>query len=217
LYYKEVVMQDPKEIRFVATNYYNLQGLRAVPLGLCLVVVCLWANGLKGAARGSDFLAPALCLAGLLTLLYAIDRYYLRAFGRVQRTPESRQLEWLVSVIGGILALGAFWLDISFKLPVSLVGLVFAAGLLADYIRITWLVKGRFLLYYPVGAILMAGVSVLPLLGVSSWWLAGGIKSQMIAIALAIGLFTIMAGVWGHIFLARTLPSRMETLNDHAI
>jgi hypothetical protein len=208
-------MYDLKQIRFVATNFSNLQGLRAVPLGSCLVLVCLWANGLQGPAR--DFLVPALGLVGTLILLFAIDRYYLHAFGRVQRTPESRRLEWLTSAVGGILALGAVWLDISFKLPVSLVGLVLAAGLLADYIRITWLVKGRFLLYYPLGAILIAGVSVLPLLGVSNWWKACGLNSQLIGISMAIGIYTIIAGIWGHIFLVCTLPPRVETNNDHTI
>jgi hypothetical protein len=201
-------MQDVKQIRLVATNFSNLQGLRAVPLGLCLVLVCLWANGIQYPVR--DFIVPVVGVVGSLMLLFAIDRYYLHAFGRVQRTPESRRLEWLISAAGGILALGAFWLDTTVKLPVSLLGLVFAAGLLADYIRTTWLVRGRFLLYYPLGAFLMAGVSVLPLFGVSFWWQTCGLKNQMLGIAIAIGIFTIFAGFWGHVFLARTLPSRME-------
>ena len=208
-------MRDLKEIRFVATNYYNLQGLRAIPLGFCLVFVILWTNSLQGQAR--NFLVPVLSLIGSLILLFAIDRYYLHTFGRVQRTPESRRLEWLISAVGGILALGALWLDLSFILPVSLIGLVFSAGLLADYIRITWLVKGRFLLYYPLGAVLMAGVSILNLLGVSNWWQVCGLKSQLLGISMAIGIFTIIAGIWGHIFLVCSLPSRVETNNDHTI
>ena len=207
-------MQDLKEIRFVATNFYNLQGLRAVPLGLVLILVSLWANAQRGPA--SDLGPPLLGIAGLLVLLYAIDRYYLHAFGRVQRTPESRRLEWIFGIIGGILALGAFWLDTSRQLPVSLLGLVFAAGLLADYIRITWLVKGRFLLYYPLGAVLMADVSILPLLGVSDWWKLFGLHSQLLGITTLIGIFTMIAGVWGHIFLVRTLPPRGRE-NAHPI
>lgn len=142
-------MNDIKQIRFVATNFYNLQGLRAVPLGVCLLLLSFWANGLQGPAR--DFLVPVSVLIVSLVFLFAIDRYYLQNFGRVQRTPESRHLESLFSIVGGILALGALWLDISFELPVNLLGLVFAVGLLADYIRLTWLVKGHYLLYYPLG------------------------------------------------------------------
>ena len=99
-------MRDVKHIRFIATNYFNLQGLRAIPLGICLLLVSLWANGQGGPA--SDFGVPALLIVGTVVLFIAIDRYYLHAFGRVQRTPESRRLEWLISVVAGILALGAF-------------------------------------------------------------------------------------------------------------
>lgn len=208
-------MNTVKQVRFVATNFYNLQGLRAVPLGLCLVLICFWANSLHEQAR--NFLVPVSSLIGALIILFAVDRYYLHTFGQVQRTPESLRLEWLFSIIGGILALGAFLLDVLFKLPVSTLGLVFAASLLADYIRITWLVKGRFLLYYPLGAILMAVVSILQLLGVSHWWQTIGLKSHLLGIAMAVGLFTVFAGIWGHIFLVHTLPSRMEINNDHSI
>jgi hypothetical protein len=207
-------VQDLKEIRFVATNFCNLQGLKAVPLGSCLVLVSLYVNGVHGPAR--NLLVPILELVGSLILLFAIDRYYLHTFGLVHRTPESRRFEWLVSVVFGIPALGAFWLDVSVKLPVNMIGLVFAAGLLADYIRITWLVKGRFLLYYPLGAVLMAVVSILPLLGVSNWWQVFGLKNQLIGITTTMGIFTIIAGIWGHIFLVRTLQSRGKQI-EHTL
>ena len=208
-------MNTVKQVRFVATYFYNLQGLRAVPLGLCLVLICFWANSLHEQAR--NFLVPVSSLIGALIILFAVDRYYLHTFGQVQRTPESLRLEWLFSIIGGILALGAFLLDVLFKLPVSTLGLVFAASLLADYIRITWLVKGRFLLYYPLGAILMAVVSILQLLGVSHWWQTIGLKNHLLGIAMAVGLFTVFAGIWGHIFLASTLLPHVEVNDDHSV
>jgi hypothetical protein len=201
-------MKELSQIRFVTTNFYNLQGLRVIPLGGLLLFVCLWANGSQGVAR--NFLVPAIGSVCALGLLFIIDRFYAKFFGRVQRTTESRQLEWMVSVVGSFVALGAFYMDITLKLPVSLLGLVFAAGLVIDYIRITWLVKGRSLLYYPVGAILIAVVSLLPLLGISNWWNVFGLANQMLGLCMAIGIFTILTGVCGHIFLARTLPSRVE-------
>lgn len=208
-------MNSLQQVRFIATNFYNLQGLRAIPLGALLVLVCVWANAQHGPA--SDLTLPIIAFFVAAAILFAIDRYYLHTFGRVQRTVESRRLEWLISVLGGILALSAFILDTRFDLPFSLLGLVFSAGLLADYIRITWLVKGRFLIYYPIGAVIMAVVSLLPLLGAEDWWLAFGIRDQLVAIAIVIGIFTVIAGMWGHIFLARTLPGRLEEQNEHAI
>lgn len=209
-------MQDLKKIRFVATNYSNLQGLRAVPLGLCLLAVCWWAARLHYPARPVDFAVPIACLAVTIALLYLIDRYYLRVYGRVQRTPQSRNLEVLLATVGAALALAAFWLDALVRLPVSLLGLVFAAGLLADYIRVTWLVKGRFLLYYPLAAIVMAVFSLLSVLGAPQWWLALGLRTQLIAIAVLIGIISILAGIWGHIYLARTLRPAREA-DVHAI
>jgi len=84
-------MQDLKEIRFVATNFYNLQGLKAVPLGMMLVFVSLWANEQTGPA--SNLGPPLLGIVVLLLLLFAVDRYYLHTFGLVRRTPESVRLE----------------------------------------------------------------------------------------------------------------------------
>ena len=196
-------MNDLKKIRFVATNYSNLQGLRVVPLGLCLLSVTLWAND----APEKNFVLPFIYMAVSAILLFAIDRYYLRVYGRVQRTPESRRMEWLVGIVGAILAVGGLWLDSTNNLPLSLVGLVFASGLLVDYIRITWLVKGRSLLYLPLGAAFMALVSILPLLGLPDWWLAFGLKSQIMGICIVIGIFMILVGIWSHIYLVRTLPA----------
>jgi hypothetical protein len=201
-------MNNLKEIRFIATNFSNLQGLRTIPFSMYLVVICLWANATHGPAR--NFLVPALGLAVIVVLFIAIDRYYLRTFGRVQRTTESRRLEWLVSTAGGILALGAFFLVASSKPPFSLLGLTFSISLLADYIRITWLVKGRFLLYYPLGAVLLALVSVLPLLGAPNWWLVFGLRNQLLANSIAFGIYTTIAGIWGHVFLVQTLSPVME-------
>jgi hypothetical protein len=209
-------MRNMSEIRFISTNYYTLQGLRTLPLGLCLVFLCLWANNLQVAARGSDFIFPLITLAVSAILLFAIDRYYLQTFGQVQQTVAARQLEWLVAVLFGIPALLGTWLDMSVRLPVSILGLVFAAGLLVDFARITWLVKGHALLYYPLGAVLMAGLSILPLLGLSNWWSEIGLGTQLIGIALGIGIFTILAGIWGHVFLVQhlQLPGREH---DNAI
>ena len=204
-------MKNLNEVRFVATNYFNLQGLRMVPFSLLLVLVGLWANWAKYPVSVINYLVLGLMLVACAILFYGINRYYLRVFGQVKRTPESLRLEWLGQAVSGVLALGAFWLDVSVKLPLSLIGLLFAAAMLADYIRITWLVKGRFLLYYPIGALLIVVVSLLPLLGLPDWWHAVGLRSQIFGIAITLGVVYILAGIWGHVFLVRTLPSLTET------
>ncbi len=203
-------MKNVNKIRFVATNYFNLQGLRMIPMSLLLVLVALWANGVKYPISISSWLIVIIEAFVMSLTFIGIGRYYQRSFGWVKRTAESLRLEWLVQIIGGMLAAVAIWLDMTKKLPLSLIALVFGLGLLADYIRITWLVKGRYLLFYPIGAILFLVVGLLPLLGFPGWWTGFGIKYQFIAVPIVIGIYMIFAGVWGHIFLVRTLTSKAE-------
>ncbi|HCS39816.1 MAG TPA: hypothetical protein DIW44_09570 [Anaerolineaceae bacterium] len=203
-------MKDIKEIRFLATNFSNLQGLRMVIIGVLLILVCLWGNGLKYPISIKSVLVLLLEVLVILTIYYAVDRYYLRSFGQVKATPEIQRFELKISIIGGILSLIAFWLDVTYRLPFSLIGLVCGIGLLADYIRFTWMVKGRHLLYYPIGAVLLLVVSVFPLLGLPGWWHLIGIKGQVFAIAMLLGFFSIVAGIFGHIYLTRTLSPKAE-------
>jgi hypothetical protein len=198
-------MEEITKIRFIATNFSNLQGLRMVPLGMLLVFVCLVANAQHGSSP--DWISILLSLAVTLALIFVIDRYYLHKFGRVRRTAESVRLETIFSIVFGILALFAIGLEMFVKFPFSSLGLLVAVGLLADYIRINWLVKGHFLFYYPLGAFVMAVLSVLPLFGVS-WWRSVAIHNQYIGITMIFGVIVIIAGVWGHIFLVRTLSPR---------
>lgn len=219
-------MEDPNKIRFIATNYVNLQGLRNIPLGIFLLLIAIltnymWANGLAGAPLwtreftevGKYFIILGGLIVSVIGSLFLINKYYLNYFGKVQRTPESSRFEWLISIVGSILALGALWVDITQKLPVSFLGLVFAAGLIADYLRLTWLVGGRFLIYYPLGALFTVFVSILPLFGISKWWLIVGLANELIGISMVVGVFCVFAGVWGHLFLLRTLSPRLE-VND---
>lgn len=198
-------MKNIKEIRFVTMNYYNLQGLRLVPLGLLLMYVCYWANTARYPVKPAGFINLIAAMVLVTLTAFGIDLYYKKYFGVVKQTSESRRLEAQLWTAGGILAIIAFWLDVSYKLPISLVGLVAGLSLIADYLRMSWVVKGRFLLYYPIGAAFIILVSLMPLFGLPSWWHVLGLRAQMFGIALLLGLFTVLAGVWSHIFLARTL------------
>jgi hypothetical protein len=203
-------MKNVNEIRFVATNYYNLQGLRLVPLGLLLIYVCYWANAAHFPVDTKGYFYLIAIMAVIILVAYAIDIYYKRSFGVVKQSPESRKLEIQLWTFGGILGIIAFWLDMSFKLPLSMVGFVAGLALIADYIRMTRLVKGHFMIYYPVGGFIIILVSLLPLFGLPSWWHVLGLRAQMFGIALFLGLFTIFAGILSHIFLAKALHTNRE-------
>jgi hypothetical protein len=203
-------MKDIKEIRFIATNYFNLQGLKNVAIGIFAILVVLWGNNLKNPISIQSWIILGLVVVVSMGIYSGFDRYYLHYFGQVKRTAESKRLEWLVGIFFLILLIGAFWLESSFKLPLSLIGLAFGLGLLADYIRITWLVKGRYLIYYPIGIVLVIVLSLLPLLGLPKWWHAIGLRGEAFGIVLFVGLFSIFAGIWGHIYLMRTLSTSTE-------
>ena len=203
-------MKNMKEIRFVATNYLNLQGLRTIPVSLLLILVVLWANGSKYPISAAGWLTLIIEVVVMAAAYFGIGQYYRHAFGQIKRTPETLRLEWLTSIVFVILTLAAFWLDGKIKLPISLLGLVFGLLLLTDYMRITWLVKGKYLLYYPIGAVLIVVVSLLPLFGLPGWWHAVGLRSQIFAIALVIGIYMIIAGIWGQLYLVRTLSPKEE-------
>jgi hypothetical protein len=197
-------MLDIQRIQFIAANYSNLQGLRALPVSLCLFLIAVWAN--QQGASSRDLSLPILAFAGSVILFWLVDRYYKKTFGRVQPSRKSKVLEVAFSIIFGVLALGAFWLDTLSLLPISLIGLVFAFGLLADYLRMTWTVKGRYLPYYPVFPFLILIASLLPLLGLDGWWLAIGVQDQLLGVLLICSIVLGLSGFISHLYLIRTLP-----------
>ena len=204
-------MDNLDRIRFVAANYSSLQGLKQVPFGVLAVLVSVWANTLHRPA--TDLTWPVLVAAACAGLYLLIDRYYARVFGHGRRAPSTVRLEWVIQIGGAVLALIAFAVDVSLKWPVSTLGLVFAAVLLADYLRITRLARDRFLLYYPAMALVMIGLSFLPLIGPGNWWRAIGISSPVLAVLMVFGLLVILFGILVHLFLVRSLPPVQETQN----
>jgi hypothetical protein len=203
-------MQRPPFVRFVVTSYPYLQGLTAVPVGAALTAAALWANALDRRATPLDLLLVTALVAGLLGLTWPIARYYRRTFGIAERSPQDRRLEAVVGLVAAGLALGATWLDLTASLPFCAYGLVFALVWLATYIKITWPVGGRRLRYYPVAAALVAGLSVLPALGLAGWWTAFGLHTQLLAVMAATGLLIMVTGLWSHFDLTRIMAPASE-------
>ena len=203
-------MKNINEIRFVATNYFNLQGLKNVAIGIFGILVALWGSAQQYPISLQNWIFLGFVVIVPVAIYLAFDHYYKHTFGQVKRSPESKRLEWLVGIISGVLIIGGFWLDVTYKLTFSAIGLIFGLGLLADYIRITWLVKGRYLLYYPIGVVLIILLSLFPVFGLPEWWKMVGLRSEAIGLALFVGVFSIFAGIWGHIFLVRTLSPKAE-------
>jgi hypothetical protein len=197
-------LPDIQKTRFLALNYARLQGLRVVPLGLLLFLVTLWANAQRGPAR--DFLLPVLAALSCAALYWAIDRYYRRAYGWVAAGPQPRLGEIVLSVAGGALGLAAFWVDVSFSLPVSLIGLLFSAGFVIEFVRLARRAGRWYAPMTPLFAALLLALSLLPALGAGEWWRWVGAKAEMLAICMAAGLVVTVSGVVSHLYFTRELP-----------
>ncbi len=208
-------MQDHYgQIRFMATNYSRLQGLRMVPVGLLVVSVSVWAMDHQG-----DLSLPILLTLGAALLYWLIDRFYVNRFGRIRQTARMRSWEIAVSILSGLLALLAFWLDTAHDLPFSALGLLFAVVLFEDFWRATRSGKERSFRLYPenfIAASLILVLSLLPLTGLA-WWERLGWQSQLLSMLTIIGILLILAGIWGHIRLLRILPAGKAKSDDNTL
>jgi hypothetical protein len=200
-------MQSMKQTYFLTKNYSNLQGLRAVPSGLCLLLISLWANTQHGPAR--DLTIPILEAVACLGLFLIIDQYYKRVFGKVKRPYTHAEI--LLSGAGGILALAAFVVDSDFglNLPFSALGLVFAAVILGSSLLYWYQAKTLLVGNLLLGA-LIAALSILPVFEISDWWNALGIKHFLLAMTILFGVYIMLGGVIGHIYFIRSLPAMSE-------
>lgn len=198
-------MQNLQQIQFLAANYSRLQGLKAIPYGLGLLLVTVWANLRKGPR--TDLLLPVTILLAMVGLIYLADQYYKSHYGRTQPTRRQKLFDFLQGILGGLVGLGAFLLDVSpLHLPVSFIGLVFSGAFLAEYLRMRRMTNSRYLLLYPILALLMLVGSLSPILGLNRWWLALGLRSSLFGVMLIVSVLMMIGGLVGHIYLTRLLP-----------
>ncbi len=201
-------MQDLKRIRFVTANYSYLQGLKWVPYGLwiLLLVALLQIPGRSPSLSWGLALITAAAVAAMLW----IQRYYNRTFGRARPSLAHRLWEWGFAIVGGVLALAAFWLDTTRSLPVNLVGLTCAAALLCDYFRLNWYARSWFRNYALIMALLVAAVSWLPALGVPVW-------STLHVVLTVMGVVLVVLGVLDHRLLTRTMALAPEVSDGQPV
>jgi hypothetical protein len=202
-------VQDLKRVQFVTANYASLQGLKMAPLGLWL---CLGAARSFGWVPWYTLIASllALCVAGGLWLL--IGHRYDHDFGRVRPTPQKAHQ---VLRTGILVVLVSFpWLlilsfvDGALQLPVSTVGLAVAALLFLWL----WQSARRLQKHYLVVAALIAIVSLLPLLGITS---TGRLFRGVLGATFGTSL--IATGVLDHRQLVCTLGALPQERDDGAI
>ncbi len=197
-------MQDPKTVRFITTNLCQLQGLRILPIGVYVILIVVWTLQQVDHRRTLEI---PLIIFGLAALAcWLIDRYYTRNFGRVKQTRRLMWKEIILMTLGAILGLAGFWVDTTFRLPFSMVGLVIVAGMFADYFRVNWRANWQDLWFYPALGLVILAINLLPLVLGTSFWPAMGIRSALLGMLLVVGVAMILIGLLSHLYLKRNLP-----------
>jgi hypothetical protein len=199
-------MQDVQKIRFLTLNYSKLQGLKSFPIGLLLLVTVLWANVQHGPAR--NLILPLLFGIGAAILYWWIDRYYKIRYGRVETTTRQKRMDFFTGVLGGIAALTAFYIDTTYHLLVSMVGLVFVVVILVEYLRIRRLVKSAYSLWQMIISFgIVLGASLLPLFGLKNIWQEVGLRSHLFIVLVITSIVLMVMSLVGHIYFTRQFPS----------
>lgn len=198
-------MRSITQTKFLATNYSYLQGLRLMPIGLCLLLISLWVNNHYGVVV-KDFTLPIVFVLGSVLLFLMIDQYYKCTFGVVKLTLTARRIELILTVVVGILTIGTLWVDSEFELPFTPIGLVFAIAFLADNPKAHFPLN-KFSIIKFIASTCLIIVSFLPLFLGANWWNAFGIQSATDGILILAGILMIGASVIWHIYFINSLPA----------
>lgn len=211
-------MDNPKKVQFLVAHYPMLQGLKLVPIGLLCIYLPIWGKISGGPL--SRFLIASMYTGMMVGSIYLIGEWYKRTFGNIRPTLHERLVNVLITVIAGALGGVVFWLDYyALHLSGFLIGLLFAASLVGDYIRALIAIGERNIWFFPappILAIVMALSSLLPLIGVQ-WWQPLGLRSSWSGVFVMMGLLQIVLGISSHFYLIRSLPRSPEVQNGNTI
>jgi hypothetical protein len=202
-------MKSNSQTKFLSENYSALHGLNAVPVGLALFLTSLWANIVQYPIK--NFLLPIVLILGALLLSLMIDQYYKNTFGEIRPISARRRLYWIVQSIWGLLGIVAFWADVTFNLPISFIGLLFASMFLLDKPMIA-LPLNKFTTVRLIVSIFLIFVSIAPLYFGKNWWDIFGVRTTIIGVTMFVGVLIVLQGVMWHIFFVKSLP--IEEVKD---
>lgn len=188
-----------ERVRYIASNYHHLQGLKQVPVGILLLLVAV-SNSVVRSWYTMWKPIPDLFVWLLVFVAYAlISVYYRKSFGQVERSPWSKRGASKVVILFLAITV-AFAVDMAFWPPVSIIGSVCAIWMFS-----IWWDGGRMRAQYVVAAGALAGASLWPLVGAVT-------PKQFFSIGLPISLGAVFLvnGIIDHLVLKRLLPPAPE-------
>jgi len=196
-------MKSISQTKFLSENYTLLHGLNAVPVGLVLFSVSLWANIVQYPIK--NFTLPIVLILVFLLSSLAVDQYYKRTFGEVKPILARRRQYWILQSICGLLGIAAFLADISFHFPINFVGLLFAALFLLDK-PTAKLPLNKFTTVRLISSLCIIFVSIAPLFFGKNWWNILGVRTTLIGVTMFVGVLVAIQGAIWHIFFVNSLP-----------
>src|SRR5574338_87987 len=182
-------MKSLSQTKFLSENYSALHGLNAVPLGLGLFLTSLWANIVHYPIR--DFSLPIVFLLGSLLLSMAVNRYYQHTYGVLRPVLARRRLFWVTQCLWSLLGVVAFWVDVSFHLPVNFIGLLFAAMFLFDKPKVA-LPLNKFSVMRLMASTCIVLVSVAPVFLGKNWGDILGVRATIIGVTMFVGALIVL-------------------------
>lgn len=197
-------MKSVFQTKFLSENYSALHGLNAVPVGLGLFLASLWANIVQYPIKNLSL--PIGLVLGSLLLSIAVDRYYKHTFGELKPTPARRRVYWMTQGVWGLLGIIAFWIDVTFNLPINFLGLLFASIFLFDKPAVTFPLN-KFSIVRLISSICIIFVSVAPLYFGKNLWDILGVRTMIIGVTMFVGALMVLQGVIWHIFFVNSLPT----------
>jgi hypothetical protein len=104
------------------------------------------------------------------------------------------------------MGLAAFLIDNNYHhLPFSVIGLVLAAGIIIDYLLLARITEVWYMPFWQVFGLLIAIISILPVFGLTGWWIIIGARTQFMGVLLAYGLIFIVYSIASHIYFIKML------------
>lgn len=204
-------MNNLNRAHSLATNFSAYQGLKGIPLGLLLMLISFWASAQTAPGPALYFPVGITILFGYLYWL--VNQFYTRVFGVVVPDNKLKIISRVGEISLGISALIAFWADVTYSPAFSILGLIFAGALLFDYRRVAGKSKDHLLLFYPIAALLMTVLSLIPMFNIN-WWEPLGIKALLYAVCATAGLLFVILGVVMHISFEKLLWNIEETSGE---
>lgn len=177
---------DTTGLTSVAGRYYALRGLLLLPTGLLFAAAGVFNMppiGSEPVSGSAEFFVGAVVIAAIG--YYAVNRYYLTRFGRVDPSTRTKVHVGVFTVLSALGICVGITVDLQLDLPLTAYGTIYA---------VSWLVYYRMIVgLKPYHWVFLGGLGLLSLAPI---W--GSVDDKVSLVMIPMGLATIGVGLYDH-------------------